>query len=120
MTITARYCSANLLPPVLGLVIKTGIGTPVFTVNNKFIPGFRFSPHKGAGSISCTLSDLPLMPGRYYVDLCFGNEQEDLDIITDALSFEIVPGDLFGSGKLPLSACGPVLWTATFTASSQT
>jgi hypothetical protein len=66
------------------------------------------------------LNDLPLRPGRYYVDLFFGNEHEDFDIVTDALSFEIIPGDFFGSGKLPQASAGPILWPATFSATSQT
>lgn len=54
------------------------------------------------------------MPGTYLVDLFFGNESRDLDTVHEAITLEVVPADVFGSGKLPPKATGPILWPATW------
>ena len=54
------------------------------------------------------------MPGTYLVDLTLGNESRDIDVVHDAISFEIAPGDVFGSGKLPPKDSGPICWFATW------
>ncbi len=100
--------------PVLGVVIKTDLGAPIFGVNNRFIPGFEFDSVQGGATISCHLNDVPLVPGTYLVDLFFGNGSRDLDVVHEAIAFDIVPTDVFGSGKLPPKAGGPILWPATF------
>ncbi len=100
--------------PVLGVVIKTDLGSPLFGVNNRFIPGFEFGKVQAPAMISCHLRDLPLMPGTYLVDLFFGNESRNLDVVHEAVAFEVVPADLFGSGKLPPPAAGPIIWPATW------
>jgi lipopolysaccharide transport system ATP-binding protein len=100
--------------PVLGVVIKTDLGASVFGVNNRFIPGFEFESVRGCAAISCHLDDLPLVPGSYLIDLFLGNENHDLDVIHEAISFDIVPSDVFGSGKLPPKGAGIILWPAAF------
>jgi lipopolysaccharide transport system ATP-binding protein len=100
--------------PVLGVVIKTDLGTPLFGVNNRFIPGFEFGSVGSPSTISCHLGTLPLMPGTYLVDLYLGNESRDLDVVHEAVAFEVVPADVFGSGKLPPSVVGPIFVPATW------
>ena len=78
----------------------------MFGVNNRFIPGFEFGKVQEPATISCHFDDLPLMPGTYLVDLYFGNESRDLDVVHEAIAFEVVPADIFGSGKLPPSGRG--------------
>jgi len=100
--------------PVLGVIVKTDLGAPLFGVNNRFIPGFEFVKVQAHARICCNLADLPLMPGGYLLDLYFGNENEDLDVVHEAIGFEVMPADNFGSGKLPPKAAGPILWPATW------
>ena len=102
------------IKPFLGVVVKTDLSVPLFGVDNGFIPGFEFDKVRGAGTICCHLNDLPLMPGSYLVDLHFGNEGRDLDVVHDAIAFEVMPGDVFGSGKLPPKSEGPIFWPATW------
>jgi lipopolysaccharide transport system ATP-binding protein len=100
--------------PVLGVVIKTDLGAPLLGVNNRFIPGYEFDAVECPSRISCRFKDLPLMPGAYVIDLYFGNESRDLDVVHEAITFEVVPADVFGSGKLPPKAAGPIFWPATW------
>jgi len=99
---------------VLGVVVKTLRGAPILGVNNRFIPGFLFCDSPLQGVIACHFSSLPLIPGSYLLDLWLGDSVGDLDHIAEAVSIEILPRDVFGSGKLPPTAVGPVCWPATF------
>ena len=106
------------IQPVLGVVIKTSLGNPVFGVNNLFIPGFEFNHISSHGTISCHLDRLPLIRGTYLIDLYltsspFGH-QRNLDTVLEAIAFEVVPADVFASGKLPPEVAGPIFWPATF------
>jgi hypothetical protein len=58
------------------------------------------------------------MPGTYLLDLHFANFGDitrDLDVIREAISFEVVPADVLGTGTLPHAADGPIFWTARWT-----
>ncbi len=107
------------IEPALGVVIKTDLGTPLFGVNNLFIPGFQFGKVQGSATISCHFEDLPLMPGTYLVDLYFtshslGYNDRNLDVVHEAIAFNVVAADVFASGKLPPPATGPIFWPGTF------
>ncbi|MDW8198075.1 MAG: ABC transporter ATP-binding protein [Gemmataceae bacterium] len=99
--------------PVLGVVVRDHYGTALFGLNNRWVPNAWFEPIC-AGWISCTYPCLPLQPGTYSLDLWLANENEDIDIVMDAIRFDVIAGDFFGSGKLPHPSCGPVLVPATF------
>jgi lipopolysaccharide transport system ATP-binding protein len=100
--------------PVLGVVVRTGAGVPIFGVNNRFIAGYNFLRPVSSGTITCTLERLALMPGNYYLDLYFGDGPEDVDVVEQAIAFEILPADFYGTGLLPPGNCGPVLADASF------
>ncbi|HMK29363.1 MAG TPA: ABC transporter ATP-binding protein [Terriglobales bacterium] len=107
------FCSSKrTIDPVLGLLVKNHFGLPVFSVSNRIILQYRFGSPVDAGTVTCTLEDLPLAAGTYTVDLFLGDEYEDYDVVYDAASFEVTPADLFGSGQLPASSDGPVVWPA--------
>jgi lipopolysaccharide transport system ATP-binding protein len=107
--------SGQPLHPVLAVVVKTENQAPVFAVSNRYITRFLFPQKVSEGTVTCTLDHLPLMPGTYYLDLSFGNEVVfDLDVVQEAISFEVTPADVFGSGKLPPATAGPIFWPAAF------
>jgi hypothetical protein len=58
------------------------------------------------------------MPGTYLLDLDFGDISRDLDLVGEAISFEVVAADLLGSGLLPRPHDGPIfcpaIWTFDF------
>lgn len=101
--------------PVLGVVLKTSQGMALCGVNNRFVGGFHFEEAVSSGVISCRFENLPLMPGKYFVDLFFGNQYQDLDIVHEAISFEVAPADVFGTGRLPPASAGPIVWPASWT-----
>ena len=103
------------LRPVLGLVIKEQYGGPLFGLNNRIVPGFHFATPLRQGCISCHYDALPLMPGSYGIDLYLGNEYADIDVIRDAITFDVLAEDVFGSGKLPPAVAGPICVPARWT-----
>ena len=115
LSIQVRF-SSKLEPvyPILGVVLKNKSGAEIFGVNNRFIPGYRSTEPISDGMITCHFSNLPLMPGRYLVDLYFGNDHMDLDIIHESVSFDVTPADVFRSGKLPPASVGQIFWPATW------
>jgi lipopolysaccharide transport system ATP-binding protein len=106
-------CESKPITPVIGLVVKNSHGVAILGVNNEFIGGYRFEERIGAGVLSCTLNDLPLMPGRYSLDL-YLNGVDDVDVVYDAISLEVVPADVFGTGQLPPAGTSLIYWPASF------
>jgi lipopolysaccharide transport system ATP-binding protein len=99
--------------PYLGVVVKSAQGQTLLTVNNDFLPSFELSRPVESGVVACDFDWLPLMPGTYTLDLYLGtNPYADIDIILDAISFEVLPADVFGTGKLPEAAWGLIYWPA--------
>jgi lipopolysaccharide transport system ATP-binding protein len=113
LSVKVTFKSARPISPVLGVGIKNSHGVRLFGVNNKLIDGYRFEKHFGLGLITCTVSDLPLLPGMYYLDLYFGDGPQDVDVVEDATSVEVLPADVFGTGLLP-SGYGSIYWPASF------
>jgi homopolymeric O-antigen transport system ATP-binding protein len=107
-------CPSGAITPVLGVTIKNALGMAIFGVNNKFIGGYNFAERASSGSIGCEIEHLPLMPGIYFCDLFLNDGVEDVDVINEAISFEVLPTDVFGTGQLPPSGTGPIFWPATF------
>jgi len=100
------------MQPVLGIVFKSAQGMPLFGVNNRFVGGYHFSEAVSKGTMTCDFEKIPLMPGMYFLDLYFGDQQQDYDIIHEAISIEVLPADIFGTGQLPPPAAGPIFWPA--------
>src|SRR5262249_32049616 len=99
------------LPPNLGIVVKTASGAPLFGANN-LLMGSSVPPETiSTGVIRATCRNLPLMPGTYLLDLYLDDGHDAVDAILDAAVFEVIPADVFGTGKLSLSTGGP-FWTA--------
>ncbi len=116
LSIHVELCSpTEPICPVLGVVIKDQYGAAVFGINNRIVPGFAFQRPMKEGKISCHYEKVPLMPGIYTMDLYLGDHAKDLDVIVDAISFEVLSADVFGSGKIPPSLAGPIFQRASWT-----
>ncbi len=108
ISIEVEFESSARLSPVLGAVVKTQMGVPVFGIDNRMVGGFEYEAEVGRRVIRCELDDVRLMPGGYFVDLYLGDRQRSLDCVRDAIHFDIVSADVYGTGRLPTLNCGPV------------
>ena len=114
---TVEFSSPHPIRPILGITLKTADGMPLFGVSNRWTNQGVNNQRVSSGRVTCRFERLPLMPGTYLLDLYFGDfgdPSRDLDIIRDAISFEVAPADLLGTGMLPRPTDGPVFWPATW------
>jgi len=103
-------CPDHRLRPNLEVCIKNSFGVTVFNASNRMIAEYQFSDSMKQGSITCKLANLPLVAGLYTIDLFFGEEYQNHDAIYDAISFEVTPADVFGSGQIPTENEGTIFW----------
>ncbi|AMV16761.1 ABC transporter ATP-binding protein [Planctomyces sp. SH-PL14] len=119
LSVDVAFENDSRFSPVLGIVVKTEIGSPLFGIDNRVVSGFDLGETAGGGRIVCTLAGLPLMPGNYSLDLYLGDRHRGLDQIYDAIAFSVVPSDVFGTGKLPSPHCGPIWQSAEWSLAPQ-
>lgn len=119
LEIRVRFDASMPLRPVLGVVVKTSMGLPLFGINNRLVPAYQFEECTATGMIACRFDSLPLMPGSYQIDLFFGDQFRDVDAVREAISFDVLPADVFGSGKLPGTEAGPFCLPASWTLDSE-
>jgi lipopolysaccharide transport system ATP-binding protein len=100
--------------PRIAISIKNNYGVPVLTASTRIQNQYEFADSVGAGSIACHLADLPLLQGTYSIDLFLSEEYQNLDVIYDAISFDVVESDVFGTGQVPTAHDGTIFWPATF------
>src|SRR5262249_16387708 len=93
-------------------VVKTAFGLSLFGMNNRVMHAKPLREVQGEAVITIQFEEPPLMPGKYYLDLYLGDAVEEKDVVKDAISFEVFPRDVFGTGKLPHPAAGPVIMPA--------
>jgi lipopolysaccharide transport system ATP-binding protein len=119
LDVSVRFSADRpLRHPALGVVLKDHWGTPLFGVNNKFMPGFTLEEPVAEGVITCSFAELPLLPGSYDLDLFFGDQGGDDDVVLHACSLEVYECDYYGTGKLPPKGCGPLAMRPTWSFSS--
>lgn len=114
LTIVMSFEAASPLRPVVGFVLKTIQGAPVCSVNDRFSMQLGECEMVARGTVACEIEKLMLMPGQYNIDVSFGDVGAELDVIHDAISFDILPADLLGSGRLPPSSQGPMFCAANW------
>jgi lipopolysaccharide transport system ATP-binding protein len=123
LTIQVSFETCTPMEPVLGVVVKTALGVPLFGINNRITGGPSLDEICSQGVIRCHFEQLPLMPGNYHIDLYLGDAFTDMDVVQDAISFEVFATDVFGTGKLPPAVAGPLFmparWTLEGTAASK-
>jgi lipopolysaccharide transport system ATP-binding protein len=113
IAISVKFQSSTAMRPCGGFTVKTDSGAKIFHIGDHYSNQLLNASSTNSGSLTCLIRRLPLMPGRYFLDLhlCDFSLPIPYDIVTDACWFEVFPVDLLGSGKLPPSEEGPVFLT---------
>jgi lipopolysaccharide transport system ATP-binding protein len=98
----------------VGIAVYGPLGEALFHCHTRF-RGSELSVEAGGGTISCTIPQLPLLPGTYSFNLFSSARGEILDWIREAAVLEVGEGDYYGTGRLPEDAHGRFLvhheWT---------
>ncbi len=114
LTIIMSFEAASPLRPVVGVIIKTIQGASVCSVNDRFSMQLRDCKMVSRGTVVCEIDQLMLMPGQYNIDVSFGDFGPELDVVSDAISFDVLPADMAGIGRLPPSSQGPMYCAGTW------
>jgi hypothetical protein len=69
----------------------------------------RRSSSAGRGALVCHIDGLPLRPDMYSLNVFLGANNAICDFVERAMSFEIAPVDVFGTGRMPDRNQGPLL-----------
>jgi len=112
LTIQIDFNGTRRFRPNINLTVKNYFGVPVFTISTRVQKQFQITDTVDSGTIICHLRDLPLLAGTYSIDLFLGEEYANLDVVYDAISFEVLPADVFDSGQEPHSQEGTIFWPA--------
>jgi len=101
-------CCSPSANPGFGFGVSDVYGRRVFSLNNYMIPNDKNSfKSLQSGFARLSVPNLPLMPGTYLTSISIvENQVEWIDFIENILEFEIIPSDVFGSGKIPDKAHG--------------
>ncbi|EAY28513.1 ABC transporter ATP-binding protein [Microscilla marina] len=87
---------------IFGFVVKNSFNQEVLGVNNQQQGVVLSSKDPQKGTITITIPQLLLYgDGNYSLDLYLGDQQHIFDVILDALSFRLIPTDVYKSGVLP-------------------
>ena len=97
-----------LKKPVMGVVIKHSFLGTIGGVNTR-MTGFQSQngPYDRA-FMQCRLRHPPLLQGQYLVDVWLGDGLEDLDTLTECISFNIAESNIYRTGRTPFSQMGTI------------
>ncbi len=91
-------------------------GTRISTLYSAF-RNQTFAVSQGKGAFSCRVAGLPLRPDTYSLNIFIGAHLVIYDFVERAMSLEVAPVDVFGTGRLPERSHGPLIadygWRAT-------
>jgi lipopolysaccharide transport system ATP-binding protein len=89
---------------MLGFIVRNDFGQAVLFHSNK-LKGTTFEDFNKSGEFICKLQNINMAPGRYNMTYSLlahnGLGGQYYDNIEAAISFDIEPGDFFGTGELP-------------------
>jgi lipopolysaccharide transport system ATP-binding protein len=96
----------ELAPPIVGLVVQSLYGTPLFGTNARMhSDGFKGRPMK-SGTAVLTVDHLRLHSGSYKISVWLGDRREDYDKRLDAVTFDYISPE-FVPNMPPLDVIGP-------------
>jgi len=82
------------------LTIRNELGQHVVLFQTQYHADLVISGRRTA-TLRCSIPNLTLTPGAYYIDLVFADQPQMIDCIDGAARFDVVFADLFGTGKIP-------------------
>src|SRR5262245_25616385 len=94
-------CRRPIRRPKVGIAVNTTAGQRLFRLVTTD-QGVQLPELDGEATITCQMPAMPLLPGTYILDVgLIDGMHTNLDIVDGALSFEVIPADVFGTGQIP-------------------
>jgi lipopolysaccharide transport system ATP-binding protein len=104
---------------MMGVIINSNIGAPVGAINMRMSGQTASIVPDAPGTVLCTLRRPRLTPGRYSLDIYFGDGSSDYDVLKSAIGFTVEGTDFYGTGVAPFQNLGPMLLEADWTVAQQ-
>jgi lipopolysaccharide transport system ATP-binding protein len=98
----ARISSKNV---VFAVAFVSSLGQRVCWISNE-IAADPITVDSREGKVSCVVPSFPLVPGRYSLNVSCTSAGIICDWILDALQFEVLAADFYGSGKIATGGSG--------------
>jgi lipopolysaccharide transport system ATP-binding protein len=98
-----------LNPPVVGVVISTMMGVPVFATDPLMHPMHYNARPVQAATARVQVPDLRLHPGEYRASVFLAEMGAPLEYRRDVLTFEFVPRRPIAAKCLPIETIGPLI-----------
>jgi lipopolysaccharide transport system ATP-binding protein len=98
----------------VGVGIDDAYGKRLITFTTSIQPSAAIPHTARAGVVTIRADALPLTPGRYFLSPAVASQRGLDDFVEQAIPFEVVPKDVFGSGKTPNPQQGCFFHPATF------
>jgi lipopolysaccharide transport system ATP-binding protein len=107
----------NLEKPEFGIGVDDSGGLRIFSLAT-YLSNSTLPPLRTPCKVVCSVDELALAPGRYYLSLSAGDLHNTLiDAIDHAVAFDVEAGDYFGNGRTSTPGLGRVMvrsaWKAT-------
>jgi hypothetical protein len=103
-------CRASIGRPILLIQIVSLTGQVVFSAYTYESAGV-VPTLSDEGLIYCHIPSHPLTPGKYFVNAVLGEVGQRVDEQVAALSFDVLPSDVYKTGKPPNPETSGVCWT---------
>lgn len=97
---------------MMGVIVNSSVGAPVGAINMRMTGHTAAISPDASGTVACTLRRPRLTPGRYSIDVYFGDGSCDYDVVKNAIGFTVGATDFYGTGVAPFSNLGPMLFDA--------
>ncbi|MFC1815386.1 ABC transporter ATP-binding protein [Thermodesulfobacteriota bacterium] len=82
----------------IGLSVEDNFGQRIFIVSSYYSNPDLLSDSNTSGKLVCSISDLPLLPGAYFITILVGGFTELLDKVERAIGITVVERDVFKTG----------------------
>lgn len=104
--------------PCFGISLRNSVGQPLLRLTSRETQG-QLPPVRSSGVVRLHVDRLDLLPGNYYLTLGLSNKGQQVDLVTDALKFEIVARAVYPTGKVVPQGQGyimfaPCSWTPDY------
>lgn len=92
-----------------GLIVLDEDGQRVVAFHTSYQSALLIQPSDHLVNLTCEIPSLPIVPGKYFIDLAVASDNEIVERITHAHSFEVTYTDYFGTGQMPKKGQGFLL-----------
>lgn len=111
-------CQAQILDPSIAVRLHTPMAYDICAWRTEETYGDLPVASTG-GKVRLTVPRLTLLPGSYCISLALRSGNQLLDYVEDVLQLEVIPRDVYHTGKLPASKRGimytPCVWQHDYT-----